>query len=104
MSAGKVASQAGHAYLGAYLKSTKEIQEEYHSDGIGTKVCLVCPNMAKLAEAHALAIQNNLPCVMIEDTGDSVHCFNGVPTVTAVGIGPITKDQLPILRKFQLMK
>lgn len=104
MSVGKVASQAGHAYLGAYLNAPKTVQDEYHSGGIGTKVCLNCPNMAKLAEAYAFAKQNGLPCVMIEDSGESQHCFNGVPTVTAVGIGPVTKSQVPFLKKFQLMK
>jgi peptidyl-tRNA hydrolase len=104
MNTGKIASQAGHAYVNSFLTASKEVQDEYQSDGIGTKVCLECSNIGKLAEAHASAQKLGLPCVMIQDTGSSVHCFNGMPTYTAVGIGPIIKSQAPFLKKFHLLK
>lgn len=102
MNVGKVASQAGHAYLGAYLKAPTQVQEEYHSDGIGTKVCLVCPSAEKLLEVYNLCQQLEQPCSLIEDSG--VGSGFSVPTITALGIGPINKEQARFLKKFQLMK
>ncbi len=105
MGLGKCCSQAGHAYIGAFLQSSQEVQKEYQGrDGIGTKVCLAVSSLQRLIEAYELAKERGLPCVLIEDSGESQHCFNGVPTITAVGIGPVTKDQVPFLKKFQLMK
>jgi peptidyl-tRNA hydrolase len=102
MSAGKTASQAGHAYLGAFLKASPERQSEYHSDGgIGTKICLECSNLEALIKAFNQAQSLGLPCTFIEDSGNNT-CFNGVTTATAVGIGPIAKSEAPFLKRFQL--
>lgn len=103
MGPGKLASQAGHAYLNAFLKAPADIQKEYHSGGIGTKVCLECPNEAKLRQVYELAISQGLPAVFIEDSGSNT-VFNGITTATAVGIGPCTKAQARFLKKFQLHK
>ena len=101
MSAGKVASQAGHAFIGAFLQASPERQAEYHSDGVGTKVCLECPSLEALQRVYDRARDAGLPCVFIEDSGRNT-CFNGVTTATAVGIGPVTKDEAPFLKRFQL--
>jgi peptidyl-tRNA hydrolase len=101
MSAGKTASQAGHAYLGAFCEATKERQSEYHSDGIGTKICLDVPDLPTLLRAYEQAKGLGLPCVLIEDTGRNTT-FNGVPTISAVGIGPIMRHEAPFLKRFQL--
>ena len=61
MGTGKIASQTSHAALGAFLKSSKERQEEYHKTGIGTKVCLECPNERKLHEVYDHALSLGLP-------------------------------------------
>lgn len=103
MGTGKVASQAGHAYLGAFLKAPKEIQEAYHIDGIGTKVCLACPTLSHLQTAYETAVSLGLPASYIVDSGCE-NFFNGDPTPTAVGIGPITRAQSKFLKKFQLVK
>lgn len=102
MSAGKCASQAGHAYLGAFLEADDNRRREYHQDGIGTKVCLRISSLEKLQRLFGLAQARGVPCVLIEDAGRNT-CFNGVPTITAVGIGPITKAELPELRRLQLL-
>lgn len=103
MTTGKTSSQAGHAYLGAFLKAPTQVQEDYHKDGIGTKVCLIVPNLGDLIRCHLKAQELGLPTVLIEDTGNNT-CFNGVPTITAVGIGPCTKQDAPFLKKFQLLR
>ena len=98
-----MASQAGHAYLGAYLDAPKNIQEKYHEAGIGTKVCLSCPNVETLERVYNQAKSHGLSAVFIEDSGSNT-CFNGVTTATAVGIGPINKSDAKFLKKFQLHK
>ena len=103
MGVGKVASQAGHAYLGSFLKADPDTQREYMKDGIGTKVCLECPNLEALERVYFHAQSLGLPSVFIEDSGRNT-CFNGVTTATAVGIGPCTKAEISFLKKFSLFK
>lgn len=103
MSCGKISSQSGHAYLGAFLEAQESIKIQYHKYGLGTKVCLECRDLGALIRCYQTAKDLGLPCVLIEDTGNNT-CFNGIPTITAVGIGPCTKDQVKFLRKLQLHK
>jgi peptidyl-tRNA hydrolase len=65
-------------------------------------VCLGVPHLDDLVRCHLKAQELGLPTVLIEDTGNNT-CFNGVPTITAVGIGPCTKLQAMFLKKFQLL-
>jgi peptidyl-tRNA hydrolase len=101
MSVGKCSSQSGHAFLSAFLQADATRQRNYLADGIGTKVCLGVPTLEKLQAIHARACARGLPCALIEDTGRNT-CFHGVPTITAVGVGPITRDEFPELRRLQL--
>lgn len=103
MGPGKLASQAGHAYLGAFLQANEQRQSEYHRDGIGTKVCLEVPDLMALQRAYDQACDAGLPAVIITDTGRNTT-FNGVPTVSAVGIGPVNRDEVPFLKRLQLME
>jgi peptidyl-tRNA hydrolase len=103
MSIGKSCSQSGHAALGAFLNASIDRQKEYMKDGIGTKICLECPNLDALIRAYQESIDRRIPAVFIEDSGRNT-CFNGVTTATAVGIGPVTHKEVPFLRKFQLHK
>lgn len=102
MPPGKLASQAGHAYLGAFLVAPPEVRTDYTADGIGTKICLRAKNLEQLHRAHHEAQVRGLPCVLIEDTGRNTT-FGGVPTVSALGVGPLTADQAAFLRKFPLL-
>lgn len=101
MDVGKTASQAGHAYLGAFLEADDDVRKAYHSDGIGTKVCLACNDLDDLNDIYNEAQKLGLPRTIIHDSGNNT-CFNGVTTTTAVGIGPITKDQAPFLKNLKL--
>ena len=104
MGTGKIASQAGHAYLGAFLKASPETQREYHKeDDIGTKVCLACPNLSQLRTAYETAVSLSLPATFVVDSG-CPDFFGGEPTPTAAGFGPLTRAQARFLKKFQLIK
>jgi peptidyl-tRNA hydrolase len=107
MSTGKIASQAGHAYLGAYLQC-KDLTSiaAYHSDfpaSPGTKVCLQVSNLDQLLRAEHMAQEAGLSFYRVVDSGCS-NFYNGEPTITALGIGPATKSQIQhITRRFKLM-
>lgn len=106
MDAGKIASQAGHAYLGAFINAEKSLQADYHSEfpnSPGTKVCLAAKNLAMLLRAKDEADAAGIPAYLVTDSG-CANFFNGEPTITALGLGPATKDQIKqITRRFQLM-
>lgn len=101
MPPGKLASQAGHAFLGAFSAASPERRAQYHRDGIGTKICLSVPDLPRLVAAYEQAIAEGLPAALIEDTGRNTT-FGGIPTISAVGIGPLTKDEARFLRRFPL--
>ncbi len=107
MEPGKIASQAGHAYLGAFIHADKDTQLEYHFEfpaSPGTKVCLAVKNLAHLLRAKEEAEAAGVPVYLVTDSG-CTNFFNGEPTVTALGIGPATKEQVKhITKRFQLMK
>lgn len=109
MPPGKIASQAGHAYVNAYINSLNqrpEIAEYYQRDGIGTKVCLVAKNQDQLIRAYELAQAQGLPCSLIIDQHHVLppH-FTGEPIITALGIGPARKDEIHhITKRFSLCK
>lgn len=108
MNVGKICSQAGHAYLNAYLQCLKinpEIAELYQQDGIGTKVCLKAP-LNKLQKAYEHAIEQGIPCDLIIDSGHiMLPHFDGSPIITALGIGPILRQDIQhIIKRFQVVK
>lgn len=95
MNSGKVASQAGHAFLDAYLQALAldpNLCLEYKDKHHGIKVCLAVDSLDKLLSAEEKAKQLNLPCALIHDLGYT--CFEGQETITALGIGPVRKDQI----------
>jgi peptidyl-tRNA hydrolase len=107
MNTGKKISQAGHAYVGAFLQASPEILTQYHSDfpkHPGTKVCLECKNLVQLMRAEAEAKDAGIPTYKVTDSGCE-NFFGGNPIVTALGIGPATKSQIKhITKRFQLLK
>jgi PTH2 family peptidyl-tRNA hydrolase len=107
MAPGKIASQAGHAYLGAFLRCKNDsVKAEYHQDfpeSPGTKVCLKAKNLDQILRAEAEAIEAGLPVFKVVDSGCE-NFYGGKPIVTALGIGPCTKEQVKhITKKFQLL-
>lgn len=106
MSEGKKISQAGHAYIGAFLRSDSDTQQAYHAEfpeHPGTKVCLGAKNLHALMRAKDAAEQAGIPYFLVTDTGCK-NFFNGEPTITALGLGPATKAQIKhITKKFELL-
>lgn len=104
MSPGKCASQAGHAYLGAFLQAQKshpEIASAYGADLPGTKVCLQAGLVALLRTQDEVEAAG-LPCFLVVDSG-CANFFDGKPTITALGFGPVAQGGLPkFLKKLQL--
>jgi len=105
MSPGKTAAQAGHAFLDSYLATLRrspEIIDEYKA-GHGIKICLAAADLEVLRDTAARALQAGVAHQLITDLGYTQ--FEGVPTITALGIGPIQKSvagpicgHLPLLR------
>lgn len=107
MTPGKLAAQAGHAYLGAYevaRDKIPKIAKEYSRDGPGTKVCLVSRGLDDLLRVYEEAQHAGLPCTLIEDSGHVMPpYFDGSPIITALGIGPATREQVgQLTKKFNL--
>ncbi len=106
MSTGKIASQAGHAYLGAFLDCQRlnpQLLTEYLKSFPGTKVCLRARNLDSLLRAQAQAQYAAIPCSLITDSG-CPNFFNGQPIITAIGLGPANENQIKhITRRFELL-
>ena len=103
MEKGKIASQAGHAFLGAYLQCKDQTAlQEYHKDfpkSPGTKICLQVPNIAQLYRLENEAREAGLSTYVVVDSGCE-NFYGGQPTVTALGIGPATREQIHHITKW----
>ena len=109
MPPGKIASQAGHAYLNSFLDSASkrpEINQFYQRDGIGTKVCLAAKNQDAILKAYEAAKEAGIPCSLIIDQHHIMppH-FTGEPIITALGIGPARRHEChAFTKRFSLWK
>ena len=87
MSAGKLASQAGHAYLGAFQAAQGSPEHAaYASLSPGTKVCLQ-GDLEQIGRAVEKLTQAGIPHYLVIDSG-CPNFFNGTPVLTAIGFGP----------------
>lgn len=105
MPAGKLAAQAGHAFLDSFLKSSTDIQREYLAPSHGTKVTLAAKTLEHLLRARDECARIGLPHALITDSGHVLppH-FDGNPIITALGIGPARRgDVHAITQRFQLI-
>jgi len=108
MTPGKSASQAGHAYLGAYIQALQQnpsLAAAYsveHPNSPGTKVCLE-GNLNRIMQAVDEAKRLGIPHFLVVDSGCE-NFFGGQPIITALGIGPAKKHEIQtITRRFQLL-
>lgn len=105
MSAGKIASQAGHAYVGAILSAQSSnwpALPTYAQLIPGTKVCLQ-GSLDEIYRAYERLQQAGIPAFLVVDSG-CPNFFAGEPTVTALGFGPALKHQVKnITKKLQLL-
>ena len=106
MGAGKLASQAGHAYLSSFIAAQTflpSVAASYAAESPGTKVCLSAPTLESLLRALEQARSSGIPYALITDSGHSSF-FDGQPTITALGLGPARRDQVKhITRQFKLL-
>lgn len=106
MPPGKLSAQAGHAYtdsLMSALEISEDLVKDYRNlDKGGSKVTLKSKNLNQLLKAYDKAKELGLPCALIVDQHHILppH-FDGSPVVTALGIGPCTKEACKeITKKF----
>ncbi len=102
MRKGKMAAQAAHASMKAVLDyghwdsaSTMKIigmpkpMTEW-LNGSFTKICVSVDSEEELVEIFNKAKSKNMPCSLITDSGRTE--FGGIPTKTAVAVGPYYSD------------
>ncbi|MCW7539126.1 aminoacyl-tRNA hydrolase [Aquabacterium sp. A7-Y] len=66
------------------------------------KICVSADSEAQLLELHRQALAAGLPCALIQDSG--ITEFGGVPTYTALAIGPGSNEKLdPITSSLRLL-
>lgn len=106
MSPGKIASQAGHAYLGAAVQADPSLIAEYHRDfpaSPGTKICLQTDSLEALIRARDQAEAKGISTFLVVDSG-CANFHGGQPIVTALGLGPARRAEINhITRKFKLV-
>ena len=93
MGKGKIAAQASHASLQAYLKADEETRDEWESNG-GKKVTLKVSDERELVEVFNAAKKRQLPAALIRDAG---HTQVEPGTLTAVAIGPADEDEIDVI-------
>lgn len=109
MPPGKLSAQTGHAY-GDTIRNAELIDPEraarYRNVAHGgSKVSLKAKNQQQLIKAFAKARSLGLPCALVVDRHHVLppH-FDGSPIITALGIGPCTKEEArEITKKFQCL-
>lgn len=89
---GKLAAQAGHAFLHAWWSAYqrhKGRSMDYWGGGNATKITLICEttqDAIDIAKEH----EDITGVTIVRDAGLTVF---KEPTVTCVGIGPLTKEE-----------
>ena len=113
MRKGKIAAQASHASWAPLLnrghihQGTNVLSIPLDDDMLDwfkvrfTKICCYVESEQALIDIYETARAKGLPCALIRDAG--LTEFGGVPTYTAVGIGPASSDKIdPITGRLPL--
>jgi peptidyl-tRNA hydrolase len=89
---GKMMAQAGHAFLHAYWDAEKRFPERAaaYRVGLAKKVVLAAESEADLQEIATRC--EGFGFTLVRDAALTVF---KEPTVTALGLGPIDKDEVP---------
>jgi PTH2 family peptidyl-tRNA hydrolase len=103
MTRGKVAAQAAHASLGAFLSESKtkqdyiqipnywNIESWLENDG-QAKIVVGCDSEEELLSLYQQARDADLTHYLVRDAGRTE--FDGVPTLTALAIGPNKEEEI----------
>lgn len=104
---GKVAAQLAHASMAVILNEGYIVEWERNEpvlninmtedisewiNGIFTKICVSCDSEEELLNLYKAAQDAGLLCSLIKDAG--LTEFGGVPTYTAVAIGPAKSEEI----------
>lgn len=109
MTKGKMIAQGSHASLGVIFAMMDKIPKTDNSydmilsidnnsdiktwlEDIFTKVCVYVESEEELVTLYEKAIDKNIPACLITDRG--LTMFKGVPTKTALAIGPFKSDEI----------
>ena len=95
MRKGKMVAQGAHASLGAILEDHKLKDDEDTTawlEGRFVKICVGVNSEEELLAVYNQALELGLNCSLIEDAGFTE--FDGVPTNTAVGVGPGLPEEI----------
>ncbi len=113
MRKGKMVAQGAHASMQAILNEMHRGEDgtltlkpdAAMSDWLSghfTKICVSVDSEEALDDIYSQAVNAKIPCAMIVDSGKTE--FHGMPTRTAVAVGPADEDivrsitgQLPLL-------
>lgn len=103
MPIGKLVAQCGHAFLDAYEAAAERrpgITAQYKGTGHGTKVCMYARNLGQIIRGYREAQAAGLPCALVVDRGHVMApSFDGQPIITALGIGPVYRDEAEHITK-----
>jgi peptidyl-tRNA hydrolase len=104
MTPGRLAAQACHAAKNCALiaqRQDPELLRLYQGpDFIGTQIIMKAKNEGALRRAYAEAQHAGLICSLIIDKDNIYPGFSeGEPIVTALGIGPCTREQAEFITK-----
>lgn len=111
MSQGKANAQSGHAYVDALLNAlssdcpkAKSMAQSYAALKPGTKICLNGGSLFHIEKLIARLEASSIPHAVIVDSGHvELPDFDGSPVLTAVGIGPLAKEDTPnFIKKLKL--
>lgn len=108
MRKGKLVAQGAHASLGAILgecakegnKLVLDLTDERLAPwltGRFKKICVYVNSEKELLDIYNTALTNGLVCSIIKDAG--LTEFGGVPTLTAVAVGPDREDKIDTVTK-----
>jgi peptidyl-tRNA hydrolase len=95
---GKLAVQAGHAFLTAWRNayaSDEDSALDYAND-MQTKIVLLAPDLATLERIEAKAKKRGVHTALITDAARTVLLE---PTVTVLGLGPMSKTDCNALTR-----
>lgn len=107
MRKGKMIAQGAHASMKVFFDigmvtrgvlniELDEAMQEW-VNGLFTKICVGANSEEELLELYATAQSIGLPCSLIQDAG--LTEFDGVPTYTAVAIGPARNEEVDEVTK-----
>ena len=107
MRKGKLVAQGAHASMGAILSLCKQDGDKLVLEmdervkpwltGRFKKICVYVNSEEELLQIYNTALTKGLVCTIIKDSG--LTEFNGVPTLTAVAVGPDSEDKIDEVTK-----